>query len=194
LRHVAFDARPVDQRRPQRRPVDVEFRKAAFGRELGFSVRIGRRRFDRIGHHYVGRRSALGADRGKKDETPGARAPRGAGEADRRRGIDDAVVVLGNARHRVSEPGRVDDSIHAFECRRHVSRPGETADGGAMLRYLPKYSPALNPTEMPFSKLRAYLRKAAERTIPRLRRRTGRFARTLTTREASNYFRHAGYA
>ena len=52
----------------------------------------------------------------------------------------------------------------------------------------------LNPIEMPFSKLKAYLRKAAERTIPRLRRRIGRFARTLTTREASNYFRHAGYA
>ena len=65
---------------------------------------------------------------------------------------------------------------------------------GAMLRYLPKYSPDLNPIEMPFSKLKAYLRKAAERTIPRLRRRIGQFARTLTTREASNYFRHAGYA
>src|SRR6476619_7126556 len=65
---------------------------------------------------------------------------------------------------------------------------------GAMLRYLPKYSPDLKPIEMPFSKLKAYLRKAAERTIPRLRRRIGRFARTLTTREASNYFRHAGYA
>jgi transposase len=65
---------------------------------------------------------------------------------------------------------------------------------GAMLRYLPKYSPDLNPIEMPFSKLKAYLRKAAERTIPRLRGRIGRFARTLTTREASNYFRHAGYA
>ena len=33
---------------------------------------------------------------------------------------------------------------------------------GAMLRYLPKYSPDLNPIEMPFSKLKAYLRKAAE--------------------------------
>jgi hypothetical protein len=58
---------------------------------------------------------------------------------------------------------------------------------------LPKYSPDLNPIEMPFSKLKAYLRKAADRTIPRLRRRIGGFARTLTTREASNYFRHAGY-
>jgi len=46
---------------------------------------------------------------------------------------------------------------------------------------------------MPFSKLKAD-RKAAERTIPRLRRRIGRFAATLTAREASNYFRHAGYA
>jgi hypothetical protein len=43
-------------------------------------------------------------------------------------------------------------------------------------------------------KANADLRKAAERTIPRLRRRIGSFARTLTTREASNYFRHAGYA
>jgi transposase len=39
---------------------------------------------------------------------------------------------------------------------------------GATLRYLPKYSPGLNP-KMPFSKLKADLRKAAERTIPRLR-------------------------
>jgi len=65
---------------------------------------------------------------------------------------------------------------------------------GATLRYLPKYSPDLNPIEMPFSKLKAYLRKAGERTIPRLRRRIGLFARNLTAREASNYFRHAGYA
>ena len=65
---------------------------------------------------------------------------------------------------------------------------------GATLRYLPKYSPDLNPIEMPFSKLKADLRRAAERTIPRLRRRIGRFAATLTAREASNYFRHAGYA
>ena len=45
---------------------------------------------------------------------------------------------------------------------------------GAVLRYLPQYSPDLNPIEMPFSKLKAYLRKMAERTIPRLRRRSER--------------------
>ena len=37
---------------------------------------------------------------------------------------------------------------------------------GAMLRYLPKYSPDLNPIEQAFSKLKAHLRKATERTIP----------------------------
>ena len=39
---------------------------------------------------------------------------------------------------------------------------------GARLRYLPKYSPDLNPIEQAFSKLKAHLRKSAERTIPRL--------------------------
>jgi hypothetical protein len=47
------------------------------------------------------------------------------------------------------------------------------------------------PIEMPFSKLKGPLRKAAERTIPRLRRRIG-LPFTLTAREAGNYFRHAG--
>ena len=37
-------------------------------------------------------------------------------------------------------------------------------EAGAKLRYLPKYSPDLNPIEQAFSKLKAHLRKAAERT------------------------------
>jgi transposase len=64
---------------------------------------------------------------------------------------------------------------------------------GATLRYLPKYSPDLNPIKMSFSKLKAYLRNAGERTISRLRRRIGSFARNLTARRAANYFRHGGY-
>src|SRR6185437_14801194 len=39
---------------------------------------------------------------------------------------------------------------------------------GAVLRYLPKYSPDLNPIEMPFSKLKAYLRKATREAISML--------------------------
>ena len=34
---------------------------------------------------------------------------------------------------------------------------------GATLRYLPRYSPDLNPIEMPLSKFKAYLRKLAQR-------------------------------
>ena len=64
---------------------------------------------------------------------------------------------------------------------------------GATLRYLPKYSPDLNPIEMSFSTLKAHLRKAGERAIPRLRRRLGWFARNVTASEAANYFTHAGY-
>ena len=39
---------------------------------------------------------------------------------------------------------------------------------GATLRYLPKYSPDLNPIEMPYSKFKTFLRKVAARTIPAL--------------------------
>ena len=51
------------------------------------------------------------------------------------------------------------------------------------------YSPDLNPIE-----IKACLRRVAERTVPRLYRRIGSFARSLTACEARNYFRHAGYA
>jgi transposase len=65
---------------------------------------------------------------------------------------------------------------------------------GATLRYLPQYSPDLNPIEMPFSKFKAFLRKAAERTVPRLRRAIRSFLPRLSAQECANYFRHAGYA
>jgi hypothetical protein len=65
---------------------------------------------------------------------------------------------------------------------------------GATLCYLPHYSPDLNPIEMPFSKFKAFLRKVAEPTISGLYRRIRFFYRGLSTREAFNYFRHAGYA
>ena len=64
---------------------------------------------------------------------------------------------------------------------------------GAELLYLPKYSPDLNPIEMSFSKLKAYLRKAAERTQRSLRHRIGLFVPRLGADECANYFAHAGY-
>ena len=42
--------------------------------------------------------------------------------------------------------------------------------------------------------LMAHLRKAAERTIPRLSRRIGAIVTAFSLQECTNYFRHAGYA
>jgi transposase len=65
---------------------------------------------------------------------------------------------------------------------------------GASLRYLPQYSPDLNPIEMVFHPLKALLRKVAERTIGGVSRRIRSFIPTLHTDECMEYFRHAGYA
>jgi transposase len=64
----------------------------------------------------------------------------------------------------------------------------------ARLLYLPKYSPDLNPIEQAFSKLKALLRKAAERTIPGLCRRIGKLLLAFSAKECANFFAHAGYA
>ena len=65
---------------------------------------------------------------------------------------------------------------------------------GATLLYLPPYSPDLNPIEMAFAKLKALLRKAAERTIDRLWDKIGEILGTFSAKECANYFDHAGYA
>ncbi|MFD2185151.1 IS630 family transposase [Rhodoplanes azumiensis] len=65
---------------------------------------------------------------------------------------------------------------------------------GATLRYLPQYSPDLNPIEQVFSKIKALLRKAAERTVPGLQRRIRTILRAIHPRECRNFIRHAGYA
>ena len=64
---------------------------------------------------------------------------------------------------------------------------------GASLRYLPAYSPDLNPIEMAFSKLKAGLRKAAERSVDALWSRIGQLLDDFTPTECANYFRQAGY-
>jgi transposase len=64
---------------------------------------------------------------------------------------------------------------------------------GARLRDLPQYSPDFNPIEQAFSKLKAHLRKAAERTIAKLCRRIGSIVRSIEATECANYFEHAGY-
>src|ERR1700720_785156 len=67
----------------------------------------------------------------------------------------------------------------------------QAVDGS--LRYLPQYSPDLNPIELLFHPLKTSLRKAAERTMEGLNRCVYSYIRALDPRECINYFRHAGY-
>jgi transposase len=64
---------------------------------------------------------------------------------------------------------------------------------GARLLYLPPYSPDFNPIENAFSKLKALLRKAAERTVDGLWDRIGALLPTFSPSECANYFAAAGY-
>ena len=88
---------------------------------------------------------------------------------------DDIVIIDNLKAHRVAG---VREAIEA---------------AGATLRYLPLYSPDLDPIEMPFAKLKALLRKAAERSIRGLRHRIGALIPAFSPLECANYFRHAGY-
>jgi transposase len=64
----------------------------------------------------------------------------------------------------------------------------------ASLRYLPPYSPDLNPIENLFSKLKAILKKAAHRTVDTLWAEIGNLLDAFSSQECSNYFNAAGYS
>ena len=72
-------------------------------------------------------------------------------------------------------------------------REAVEAAGGRLL-YLPPYSPDFNPIEQLFAKLKALLRKAAERSVDGLWNRIARLLDAFPPAECANYFRNAGYA
>jgi transposase len=64
---------------------------------------------------------------------------------------------------------------------------------GAMLLYLPPYSPDFNPIEMVFAKLKALLRRVAARTIALQWQTIGCLLDDFSADECSRYLSHAGY-
>jgi transposase len=64
---------------------------------------------------------------------------------------------------------------------------------GAELRYLPPYSPDLNPIEQFFAKLKALLRKAAARTLDALIAAIAHALTRVGRRECENYLANLGY-
>lgn len=66
-------------------------------------------------------------------------------------------------------------------------------EAGAQIRYLPPYSPDLNPIEKLFAKLKALLRRTGARTIDALWQRMGELSDGFSAQECANYFRSSGY-
>ena len=64
---------------------------------------------------------------------------------------------------------------------------------GASVLYLPPYSPDLNPIEKAYAKLKAYLRKLAERTVSGLMALLETCAEIFNPAEAANFFAACGY-
>jgi transposase len=58
---------------------------------------------------------------------------------------------------------------------------------------LPPYSPDFNPIENAFAKLKALLRKAAERSVDGLWAAIGAAVSAFSSQECANYFTTAGY-
>lgn len=65
---------------------------------------------------------------------------------------------------------------------------------GATLQPLPPYSPDLNPIEQVFSKLKAQLRAASERTVEGLWKTLGTLLDDFPPNECANFLKGAGYA
>jgi transposase len=68
------------------------------------------------------------------------------------------------------------------------------AKAGAEVRFLPAYSPDLNPIEPMWSKVKASLRKAEARTNPNLLTAIGASFEAVTSQDARNWFAHCGYS
>jgi transposase len=64
---------------------------------------------------------------------------------------------------------------------------------GAQLRFLPPYSPDLNPIEQAFAKLKALLRPARPRTFDQVCELVAAAVPRFTPTECRNFVRHSGY-
>ena len=94
-----------------------------------------------------------------------------------RRTQPDAVLVLDNlAAHKTAKVRRL------LDC------------SGFAYRYLPAYSPDLNPIELAWAKVKTDLRRVAARTADALHHALGPALDSITAEDASGFFRHAGYS
>jgi transposase len=78
-------------------------------------------------------------------------------------------------------------------CHKRAGVGKAIAKAGCEARYLPPYSPDLNPIELAFSKLKGLLRSAGKRTIDGVWEFLGKSLDAFAPDECRRYFRHDGY-
>lgn len=82
------------------------------------------------------------------------------------------------------------DNLSAHKDREAL---GLLEEAGVKVRFLPAYSPDLNPIELMWSKVKALLRKAEARTPETLLLAIGDALSRVTQKDATHWFAHCGY-
>ena len=110
-------------------------------------------------------------------------------------GATDAVVFREYVRRVLAPTLRPGDIVIADNLGAHYDREAcELIEAcGAELRFLPAYSPDLNPIEAMWSKVKAHLRQAKARTQKKLLRAIRNALASVSASDAHGFFRHAGY-
>jgi transposase len=78
-------------------------------------------------------------------------------------------------------------------CHKAVRIRAAIEGAGCELRFLPAYSPDLNPIELAFAKLKRLLRSDGHRTVPTLVRFLDAATKVFSPAECAAYIRHGGY-
>ena len=110
-------------------------------------------------------------------------------------GATDTLVFREYVRHVLCPSLRPGDVVVMDNLRPHKS--AETLAlieaAGASVRFLPAYSPDLNPIEKMWSKVKASLRSAEARSLPALEAAITAALQSVTSQDAEGWFHSCGY-
>jgi transposase len=110
-------------------------------------------------------------------------------------GATDSAAFEGYVRACLVPASRPGDIVvmDNLSCHRAPEVERLIRSAGAEVRYLPAYSPDLNPIERLFSELKARLRSAAARTVDELIEAMGAALRAVRPSDIRGWFRQSGY-
>jgi transposase len=111
-------------------------------------------------------------------------------------GPTDTLIFEAYIREALCPTLRPGDVVIMDNLSPHKGAPAlaQIAEVGAEVRFLPPYSPDLNPIEPMWSKVKAGLRKEEARTRSDLLKAIASSFETITSQDARNWFAHCGYS